>query len=398
VTDRRRGRRKASRGEPRGGPGTARRGQPPPATLEASSPEAGTRTGDRGGWLRRALGPRQTVVSPFPPLAASLSRGALGPGGSPVVLAAAFLGLLALWAGFTLLDAALSAQGMVYVLGVPPVHVPLDIGVVQSLLRTSSTLALTSVLALGAGRGLILGTLAILVHDAVRGGSDPRAALRRLPRVAVAMFGIYGVEVGLFLFLLLFAQSILGPAAVLLILVLGLHFLGFAPVVAAAEGVPAGAAVRIGFRASRLPGARHVTLVLLYIATVLYVGVGATAAAGETAPATPSVLTWAVALLATFGHVVMLGALAYRWDAVRDQVLAEDSRRQEERRAARGRGRGRGTRPASSRKTSSRKSPPRPAEGKASSRTSGTTARKGAATRTDTGKPKDRRSKRGKRR
>jgi hypothetical protein len=303
-----------------------------------------------------------------------------------------------LWAGFTLLDAALSAQGMVYVLGVPPVHVPLDIGVVQSLLRTSSTLALTSVLALGAGRGLILGTLAILVHDAVRGGSNPRAALRRLPRVAVAMFGIYGVEVGLFLFLLLFAQSILGPAAVLLILVLGLHFLGFAPVVAAAEGVPAGAAVRIGFRASRLPGARHVTLVLLYIATVLYVGVGATAAAGETAPATPSVLTWAVALLATFGHVVMLGALAYRWDAVRDQVLAEDSRRQEERRAARGRGRGRGTRPASSRKTSSRKSPPRPAEGKASSRTSGTTARKGAATRTDTGKPKDRRSKRGKRR
>jgi hypothetical protein len=251
------------------------------------------------------------------------------------------------------------------------------------------------VLALGAGRGLILGSLTILVVDSVRGGSDARAVLRRLPRVAVAIFGIYGVEVGLFLILLLFAQSILGPAAVLLMIVLGLHFLGFAPVVAAAEGIPAGAAVRIGFRAARLPGARHLTLVLLYIAAVLYAGVGATAAAGETAPATPSVLTWAVALLATFGHVVMLGALAYRWDAVRDLVLAEDSRRQEERRAARSRGRG--TRPASSRKTPSRKSPPRPAAGKASSRKSGTTSRKGAATRTDKGKPKEGRSRRGRR-
>jgi hypothetical protein len=267
------------------------------------------------------------------------------------VLIAAFLGLLALWAGFMLLDAALSAQGMVYVLALPPVHVPLDVGVVQSLLRTSSTLALITVLALGVGRGLILGTLTLLVHDALRGGGDLRSALRRLPRVAISVFGIYGVEVGMFLFLLLFLQSILGPAAVLVMLVLGLHFLAFAPVVAAVEGVPAGAAVRIAFRAARLPGARHLTLVLLYIAAVLYAGVGATAAAGEAASVTPTILVWAVALLATCGHVVVLGALTYRWNSVRDRVLAEDSRRQEERRAARGRGRGK---PAPARKSSSR--------------------------------------------
>lgn len=381
MTDRRR-RRKRSRSDTPG-----RGGGPAAALPEASPGEDGTGSTDRGGWWRRALGARQPVVSPFPALGSSLARGALGAGGSPFVLVAAFLGVLALWAGFTLLDAALSAQGMVYVLALPPAHVPLDVGVVQSLLRSSSTLALTSVLALGVGRGLILGTLALLVHDALRGAADPRSALRRLPRVAISMFGIYGLEVGMFLFLLLFLQSILGPAAVLVMLVLGLHFLAFAPVVAAAEGVPAGAAVRIAFRAARLPGARHLTLVLLYIAAVLYAGVGATAAAGEADSVTPSILVWAVALLATFGHVVVLGALTYRWDAVRDGVLAEDSRRQEEWRAARGRGRGRPGRAGQARKTPSRKpasqglaGKPAPAKERSSARTTSASG-KGAATR-----------------
>jgi hypothetical protein len=332
---------------------------------------------------------------------ASLTRGALAAGGSPAVLAAAFLGLLALWGGFTLLDAALSGQGMVYVMGVPPVHVPLDVGVVQSLLRTSSTLALAAVLALGVGRGLILGALAILVHDALREGPDPRAALRRLPRVAVSVFGIYGAEVGLFLFLLLFVQSILGPAAVLVMLVLGLHFLGFAPVIAAAEGVAAGAALRIGFRASRIPGARHLTLVLLYFAVVLYAGVGATAAAGEAAPATPSILTWAVALLATFGHAVMLATLAYRWDMVRDQVLAEDGRRQEQRRAARGRGRRRtsGSTKAPSRKGAARATRTEAVAGKVPEADSGkASARSPGKSKAGKGGQKGRGSRRGKRR
>jgi hypothetical protein len=346
VTDRRRRRRRAPAEAP----------QPLSTTKEA------TGTGERGGWFRRILAPRQPTVSPFPPLGESIRRGALAAGSSAAVLTVAFLGLLALWGGFNLLDAALSAQGMVYVMGLPPVHVPLDVGVVQSLIRTSSTLALASVVALGVVRGLILGAMALLVHGAVRGNADPRAALRRLPRVAVTVFGIYGAEVGLFLFLLLFVQSLLGPAAVLVILVLGLHFLGFAPVVAAAEGVSAGAALRIGFRASRLPGARHLTLVLMYFAVVLYAGVGATAAAGESFPATPSLLTWGVALSATFGHVAVLGALVYRWDAVREHVLAEESRREAERRAARSRGRGRRSAPA---KASAK------ATGKTSEKTSG---------------------------
>ncbi|MGH2681865.1 MAG: hypothetical protein ACRDIX_01370 [Actinomycetota bacterium] len=352
----------------------------PPQPL--STTKEGTGTGERGGWFRRILAPRQPTVSPFPPLGESIRRGALAAGSSAAVLTVAFLGLLALWGGFNLLDAALSAQGMVYVMGLPPVHVPLDVGVVQSLIRVSSTLALASVVALGVVRGLILGSMALLVHGAVRGKADPRAALRRLPRVAVTVFGIYGAEVGLFLFLLLFVQSLLGPAAVLVILVLGLHFLGFAPVVAAAERVPAGAALRIGFRASRLPGARHLTLVVLYFAVVLYAGVGATAAAGESSPATPSLLTWGVALLATFGHVAVLGALAYRWDAVREHVLAEDTRREAARRAARGRGRGRRSGPAKassggpSEKRDSRSASSRAVAGKDSAKATGKTSEK----------------------
>jgi hypothetical protein len=167
-----------------------------------------------------------------------------------------------------------------------------------------------------------------------------------------------------------------------------LHFLAFAPVVAAAEGVPAGAALRIGMRASRLPGARHLTLVLLYVLVVLYAELGAAAVGGEAHPATPSVLTWGVALLATVGHVVMLGALAYRWDVVRDQVLAEERGREAERRAARGRGRG--GRPAPARRGSTRKS--------SSKGVADPEKRKAVGTKAAKGGPKGRGSRRSKRR
>ncbi len=275
------------------------------------------------------------------------------------MLAVAFSGLLAIWGGFALLDRALSVEGMVYVMGLPPLPVPIDVSLVQSLPRRPPTLALGSVLALGVGRGLILGSIALLVLGALRGQTDPRASLRRLPRVAVSLFGIYGLEVAMFLVLLVFVQAILGPAAALVMLVLGLHFLGFAPVVAAAEGVPAGAALRLGFRAARLPGARHLGFVLFYFIAVVYAGVGANAAAGANAPATPSMLTWGIVLIATFGHVVMIGALAYRWDAVREGVLEAHSRREAERRPARGRGAGR--RPAAGKKAAEKKAPPRAA-------------------------------------
>lgn len=316
----------------------SRRKAPPTATPPAPEEGAGRQS---GGLLRRMLASRQAAGSPFPPLTRTLARGAIAVGGSPLVLAVAFAGLLVLWGAFAALKVALSAEGMVYVMGVPPLHVPIDVGVIQSLLRTSSTGALGAVLALGVGRGLILGALAVLVLGAVRGRTELRESLRRLPRVAVAVFGIYGIEVALFLFLLVFMQAILGAAAALVMLVLGLHFLGFAPVVAAAEAVPAGAALRLGFRAARLPGARHVGLVLAYFVAVVYAGTGATATAGATAPATPSILTWGTALLATFVHTVMLAALAYRWDAIREVVLAEHNRREAERRSARGAGRGR---------------------------------------------------------
>jgi hypothetical protein len=260
--------------------------------------------------------------------------------GSPVVLGAAFLGLLVLWGGFALLEAHLSPQGMVEVMGVPPIHVRLDVGVVQFLIWSSSTTsALVAVVALGVGRALILGTVMLLVLGAVRGEVDLRSALRRLPRVAVALFGIYGAELGLFLVLLVFVQSLLGPVAILLLLVAGLLFLGFAPVVAAAESVPAGKALRLGFRAARLPGPRHLTLVLVYLLVVLYAGAGATSVAGAASPVTPSIPTWGMAMLATFAHALVLGGLAYRWDSVREQVLAAEATREAERRAARGRGR-----------------------------------------------------------
>lgn len=327
--------------------------------------------------MQRILRPRGASVSPMPPLGRTLRHAAAAVAGAPVVLAATFLGLLVLWGGFALLGADLSPQGMVYVMGVPPIYVLLDVGVVQSLVRSSTTGALVAVVGLGVGRALILGTVTLLVLGAVRGEVDLRSDLRRLPKVAVAQFGIYGVELGLFLVLLVFVQSLLGPVAILLLLVVGLLFLGFAPVVAAAEPVPSGKALRLGFRAARLPGPRHLTLVLMYLLVVLYAGAGATSAAGAASPVTPSILTWGMALLTTFIHAVVLGGLAYRWDSVRELILAAEADREAERRASRGRGRGLGRQPARGKA----RQPARSAKStKAQARTEETGAKKGTAT------------------
>lgn len=246
-------------------------------------------------------------------------------GGSPAILTLAFLATFGGWAAFTALGADPSPPGMIVLMGLPPIHAFLDVALVR-VVAEDTAWATGLVFGLGAVRAIVLAMLALLVVGAVREGSpDIRAAFRALPKTALSVFLILSIELAAVLTIPFFLQTLLGPQlAFLSTAVLGLHFLVLAPVIAAAEGGRTADALRRSFRATRLRGPRHFLLVLAYFSFVFW---AANVVAGATrAPATPAVLTWVFALLATFVHTAVLGALSFRWLAVRDLVGTSESK------------------------------------------------------------------------
>ena len=274
-----------------------------------------------GGFLQ----PRASGASPYPPLGVSLARGFQAAGASPTILALAFLATFGGWAAFTALGADPSPPGMIILMGLPPIHAFLDVSLVR-VVAADTAWATGLVFVLGAVRAIVFAMLALLVVGAVRDGSpDLRAALRALPKTALTVFLILSIELAAVLTIPFFLQTLLGPQiAFLATAVLGLHFLVLAPVIAAAEGGRTAEALKRSFRATRLRGPRHFLLVLAYFSFVFWAA-NVIGGAGR-APATPSVLTWAFALLATFVHVAVLGALSFRWLAVRDLVPITESK------------------------------------------------------------------------
>lgn len=301
-----------------------RRRRAGPARSEAPAERGADAKGAEAPRRRGFLQPREAVPSPYPPLGVSLARGMRAVGASPLILGLAFLATLAAWGTFAAAGADPSPRVMVNLMALPPVHVYFDVVLVTAVAESTPGAA-GLVLGIGAARSLVLGLLALFVVGAVRTGApDLRASIRRLPRVAAALFLLFSAEVAVVLTVPVLVQAVGGPALGLLgilgTLVLGLHFLVLAPVIAAVEEGPSLEAIRRSVRAARLPGPRHLLLVVAYFSFVFW---ASTITPTEAlAPATPSVLTWAFALLATFVHAGVLGALALRWLAVRDQVPA----------------------------------------------------------------------------
>jgi hypothetical protein len=214
---------------------------------------------------------------------------------------------------------------MIVLMGLPPVHAFLDVALVR-VVAEDTAWATGLVFGLGAVRAIVLGMLTLLIVGAVRDGAPPvRGALRALPKTAVTLFLILSIELAAVLTIPFFLQSLLGPQfAFLITAVLGLHFLVLAPVIAASEGGSTADALRRSFRSTRLRGPRHFLLVLAYFSFVFWAA--NVVAGGARAPATPTMITWGFALLATFVHLAVLGALAFRWLAVRDLVDASASK------------------------------------------------------------------------
>jgi hypothetical protein len=247
-----------------------------------------------------------------------VARGLWALGGSPVTLAAAFLALLATWAAFVVLGVEATPRFLAVVMAVSPAHLFTDVPVAFG--AGTAVLTVAAVVGLALLRAVTFGLLTLLMRETLDGGgADLRAAARRLPRAVLNLFTVYVVEVGLVVVLLQLVAGFLGSLSIIVV-VAALYFLTFVPVVAAVEGVSFQEAFRRGFRAARLPGTRHVTLVVAYFLLLFYAA--SVSPFGILAPATPTVLVWGFAMLTTFIHVGVLGALVYRWLAVRDQVPA----------------------------------------------------------------------------
>lgn len=260
---------------------------------------------------------RPIPVSPFPTLAVTLAKGLRVVGSSPEILGVAFLTLVITWLAFVALGAEPGPRTLSVLVSVAPVHVFSDAPVTLS----PGSTALFSVLAvagLAVLRSVSFGLLTLLVVQALREGRvSMRDALRALPRVSLVFAGLYLIEFGLVVAAFQLLLAFLGQAAILAI-VAGLYFLIFAPIVAAAEGEGPRQALRRGMRAARLPGSRHISLVLAYFLLLFYSG--AVAPFGLLPPATPSFVVWIYGLVGAYIHISVLAAFAYRWLAVRDQV------------------------------------------------------------------------------
>lgn len=272
---------------------------------------------------RAASRPGAMAQSPFPPFRTSLARGLWSVAAAPLTLAWTFVSLLVTWAVFVSLGEAPSPSLLAVLLSVSPAHLLVDLPVAFEAGGGVAILVALAVIVLV--RALTFGLLILLIQGWLEDGRpELRRAVRRLPAALSGLFSVLLIEVAVMYALVSLASGFLGPLAPLAV-VAALYFLAFVPVVAVVEGGSLQTTFRRGFRAARLPGTRHLTLVMGYFLAFFYAA--SVSPFGIVTSATPGPLVWTFALVVTLIHAGVLGSLVYRWLAVRDQVSADPAPR-----------------------------------------------------------------------
>jgi hypothetical protein len=265
---------------------------------------------------------RMREPSPFPGFRVSVGRGLAETARSAPVLVLGFLSILVIWSAFATAGAVdlMTSKSLATAFALPPLYLLFSDGVLAffPVVSGSAVAGLGVAIGLTIFRVLVLGAVAAMLAQRL-GAPDldrRRAFVRAIPHlvlIALAVFGVGaaipyvagGLLPGNFGGLLFLA----GP-------LLGLHFLIFAPIAAVVDGASFRDAMRRSGRAARLPGGSHLALTFGYFAFALFL---VSLVPGKPVdPATPSILTWAIALAATFVHLGTFAAFVYRWLAVRD--------------------------------------------------------------------------------
>ncbi|HEX2069017.1 MAG TPA: hypothetical protein VHH54_02300 [Actinomycetota bacterium] len=308
--------------EPRRAPGRSVR------TEDGGGPRsAGTSTRQRAGAERA----QPAVV--YPPLGVSLARGMRAVGTSPALLATAFLGELALWLAYSAYGSELasSSLGLIHLESLPPFQSLVDL----RLLGAGRPASASTLIGLGLGvmavRAFLVTVWITMMLRSLRAGAAEPVAVASSGRQGIRKYPIIlGIQV--ILLMVIFAAGTVAPAflggqfgqlGVIVVLLAGMYFFVFAPVVAVADGVGLREEFRLSIRAARVPGPRHMVLTFSYVAFALFLL--STAPVSPDLNATPSILVWVYALFVAFLHVSVLAALTFRWLFVREHVLQEAS-------------------------------------------------------------------------
>ena len=268
----------------------------------------------------RSRGARGAGSVEQPPVASSIARGMAMVGSSPTLLITAFVFLLVLWLAFTTYGVVLAAApaAMVLLEALPPVHSFVDI----QFLVAGRVVAPAVALAFAAGL-LVLRSLAgsfwiavMLERFDAGDGQEPSLA-GALRRVRSSFLSVLGVEAAYFvvaLIALIVASGVLGSLgqlAVIGALIGGLYFLVYAEIAVLAEGANPREAFRLSIEAARIPGPRHMLLIVSYITFTLFISV--VTPSSRVAAATPTLWVWLLTLFVGFVHVSVLCAFVYRW-------------------------------------------------------------------------------------
>jgi hypothetical protein len=288
---------------------------------------------------------RMREPSPFPGFRASLARGVAETAGTVPVLIIGFLAVFAIWAAFALVG-AVDVMGR-FQLAVADALPPMYVVFLDAILVFAPTIAGSSFAGLGLAIGLtvfrvlVLGAIAVLLASrlGVLEGNGRRAFARAVPHLVLIGLAIFGVGVAIPYVI----GSQLGNFAAYLLLagpLIAFHFLIFAPIAAVIDGATFRDAIRRSGRAARLPGGSHLAFTFGYF--LFLTALQFLLRPSSVEPATPTILTWTIALAATFLHLSAFAALVYRWVAVRDlKALDQPAGRGAAREApARGRTRG----------------------------------------------------------
>jgi hypothetical protein len=250
---------------------------------------------------------------------------------SPLLVLGGMVLVLVLWFAFLGLGLDHVPSYFQLLLALPPLSSFFDLNLAFSITGLNyGWLAL--VLAMTVVRASIFAVLTSLVVERLDGGRISMAGLRRGLRCVPAFVGIYFVNVALIFAPQLFQAilgSLFGGLLFFAALVGGVHFLSFAPIIVVRDGSPARTALSTSVRAARLPGSRHVGMVLLYFTLAFLAPAFIPASSAFTI--NPSIGTWAMVLAVSIFNFVVIGAFAYRFGVIEEDVPPPAPRRERQR-------------------------------------------------------------------
>ena len=297
------------------------RGYRGPAPAEPRSESATPPS--RRGFLDGLLSPRLGDSS-MPKKSTSVGRGFITAASSPVIVGATILAVFAGWALFVALGFEGPFALMTSFLALPPLGTVFDSGLVGRLFHLPPTISIFGLIAL---RSVLLAVFTSFVVDSLTGVRQDRWSIVRGLKIMPVTLAVNILALGLTIATRILGAVLgagLGFLAVVATLVGGVYLFAFAPVIALSEGRGVSESLSRSLRAARMPGTTNLAFAAFYGLAMFAVLFGS---GGGKLGVNPSPEGWAVVLFVNFLQVAMMGAFAFRYLSVADEVPDASARK-----------------------------------------------------------------------